>query len=168
MSTTDPNGSQLDLSLSSLSISSQEDWDKSSSEIAMKQASPPSTPKRRLSSFAGEAAHAGSAIKKSEENTPGGTGRSGGRKLVDLLRKHAEDGTDLNLSDEDEIKLSEELSQWINTDVSPYERPEDFFRPFGAARDDSGILPKMSPEPNGRPRGASESVIKSKPQSKSS
>jgi len=167
MSTTDSNGSQLDLSLSSLSISSQEDWDKSSSDIAMRQSSPPSTPKRRESPLAGDGVQDGAAIKKAEENTPGGTGRSGGRKLVDLLRKHAEDGRDLNLSDEDELKLSEELSQWINADMSPYERPEDFFRPFGAARDDSGILPRSSPEPNGRPRGASESVIKSKSQIKS-
>lgn len=92
-----------DLSLSSLSINSQEDWDRSSSDIQFdsKPGSRPATPK------------GGAALKEGE--TPGKVAK-GKRRLAELLQKHTEDGKQVELSAEDEAKLSEELADWVRPD----------------------------------------------------
>ncbi|KIJ29123.1 hypothetical protein M422DRAFT_188918, partial [Sphaerobolus stellatus SS14] len=84
----------------------------------------------------------------------------GRKSLSDLLRLHAEKGKDVQLSAEDELRLSEELGRWINSDSSPYEPDDDFFeRP---SRDDSSLhmaKPSKTTEMNTRPRGQSESIL---------
>ncbi|GJJ10512.1 hypothetical protein Clacol_004738 [Clathrus columnatus] len=142
---------QIEASISQLSINSSasEDWDRSVSDIA-----PPSTPSQsasRIPQLNGE-----NGI--DNDGTPSGT--KGRKSLSDLLRLHAEKGKDLHLSEEDELRLSEELGRWINSDSSPYEPDDDFFsRP---SRDDSALssaIPARLAEISGRPRGQSESVL---------
>jgi len=89
------------------------------------------------------------------------SGRSmdGKRTLSDLLKIHAEKGTDVNFSPEEAAKLEEVLGRWINSGSSPYEGDDDF---FVRALDDSS-LPRR---PSGfntplRQRGQSESNVKS-------
>ncbi|EJD54639.1 hypothetical protein AURDEDRAFT_179749 [Auricularia subglabra TFB-10046 SS5] len=103
-----------ELSLSSLSINSQEDWDRSSSDIHFdsKPGSRPMTPK-------------GTTVLK-EGETPGKVA-SGKRRLAELLQKHTEEGKKVELSPEDEAKLGEELADWINSDSSPFEPDDDWF-----------------------------------------
>lgn len=112
--TTDKAQQSDELSLSSLSINSQEDWDRSSSDIHIdsKPGSRPTTPK------------GGQVLKEGE--TPGRVAK-GKRRLAELLQKHTEDGKQVELSPEDEAKLSEELADWINADSSPFEPADDWF-----------------------------------------
>ena len=88
--------------MSQLSIdsSASEDWDRSTSDIRV-DADPPKTPS--------PARIRGST--EENEGTPGGT--KGRKSLSDLLRLHAEKGKDLQLSEEDEERLSEELGRWV-------------------------------------------------------
>ncbi|KAH7101431.1 hypothetical protein BKA62DRAFT_672074 [Auriculariales sp. MPI-PUGE-AT-0066] len=83
-------------------LNSIEDWDKSSTDIQFdsKPESRPTTP-------------------KGGENTK--------RRFAELLQKHAEDGKAVDLSAEDEVKLSEELAAWINSDSGPFEPADDWF-----------------------------------------
>lgn len=95
---------QIEASISQLSINSStsEDWDRSVSDIA-----PPSTPSRsslRLPHLNGDNG-------VDNDGTPSGT--KGRKSLSDLLRLHAEKGKDLHLSEEDELRLSEELGRWV-------------------------------------------------------
>ncbi|KZV94885.1 hypothetical protein EXIGLDRAFT_766760 [Exidia glandulosa HHB12029] len=112
--TTDSAQQADELSLSSLSINSQEDWDRSSSDIQFgsKPGSRPTTPK------------GGAALKEGE--TPGKIAKTK-RRLAELLQKHTEDGKQVELTAEDEAKLSEELADWINSDSSPFEPDDDWF-----------------------------------------
>ncbi|KAF8503017.1 hypothetical protein BU17DRAFT_58624 [Hysterangium stoloniferum] len=146
----------LDASMSKLSINSSnstsEDWDRSASDLRV-ESEPPKTPSRpRIMVLNG--------IDQDNDGTPGGA--KGRKSLSDLLRLHAEKGKDLQLSEEDEQRLSEELGRWINSDSSPYEpEPDDdfFSRP---SKDDSSLgVSKASKatDVTGRPRGQSESIL---------
>ncbi|THH17304.1 hypothetical protein EW146_g3472 [Bondarzewia mesenterica] len=81
----------------------------------------------------------------------------GSRTLSELLKLHAEKGTDVHFTVEEAIRVADVLGQWINSGSSPYEGEDDFFT---RAQDDSSIS-RRSPalDASGRPRGQSESVI---------
>lgn len=141
---------QLEASMSQLSLNSSasEDWDRSTSDIRV-EPDPPKTPSPARVRDGND----------DNEGTPSGT--RGRKSLTDLLRLHAENGKDLQLSEEDEQRLSEELGRWINSDSSPYEPDDDFFsRP---SRDDSSLnmskSEKTPVEVTTRPRGLSESTL---------
>ncbi|KAI0053223.1 hypothetical protein FA95DRAFT_1568857 [Auriscalpium vulgare] len=76
--------------------------------------------------------------------------RSGKRTLSELLKLHAEKGTDVHFTAEEAARLEEVLGQWINSGCSPYESEDDF---FSRSQDDSQ-LSRRSPalDPSGRPR----------------
>jgi len=82
---------------------------------------------------------------------PSGKGR---RTLSELLKLHAEKGTDCRLSPEEATRLGDVLGQWINAASSPYEGEDDFF----TSHDDIALLPKRVSNPGGRLRGQSESA----------
>jgi len=160
---------QLEASMSQLSLNSSasEDWDRSTSDIRV-EPDPPKTPSPARVRDGND----------DNEGTP--SGARGRKSLTDLLRLHAENGKDLQLSEEDEQRLSEELGRWvrsdtlislyvpyepfvlqINSDSSPYEPDDDFFsRP---SRDDSSLnmskSEKTPVEVTTRPRGLSESTL---------
>ncbi|KAI0058624.1 hypothetical protein BV25DRAFT_1902030 [Artomyces pyxidatus] len=81
----------------------------------------------------------------------------GKRTLSELLKLHAEKGTNVHFSAEEAARLEEVLGQWINSGSSPYEGEDDFFT---RSQDDSQIA-RRSPalDTTGRPRGQSESVV---------
>lgn len=100
-----------------------------------------------------------------EEGTPMAGGGTSKRKLSDLLKLHAEKGTDVTFTLEEASRIAEVLGQWINSSSSPYEAEDDFFSRPGS-QDDSALSlsSKRSPgseTPSGRSRGQSESVVKS-------
>ncbi|KAI6150075.1 hypothetical protein EDD17DRAFT_1640676 [Pisolithus thermaeus] len=137
--------------LSSLSLTS-EDWDRSESDIRPPNgpAASSATP-RNLVAFPREGA----------EDTPGRTceGR-GGRSLSELMKLHAEKGTDVTFTAEEASSIADVLKQWINSGTSPYEGEDDF---FSRSQDDSSLTSRQSSRlPSGsvsRPRGQSESVV---------
>jgi len=91
------------------------------------------------------------------EATPKGpAGTKGKRSLSELLRLHAEKGTECRFSPEEASRLADVLSGWINASSSPYEDEDDFFS--RGSQDDLSI-PKRSPSAlsDSRPRGQSES-----------
>ncbi|KAI0317312.1 hypothetical protein OF83DRAFT_1121870 [Amylostereum chailletii] len=85
-----------------------------------------------------------------------GTRGEGKRTLSELLKLHAEKGTDVHFTVEEATRLGEVLGQWINSSLSPYEGEDDF---FSRAQDDSSISRRSPAVDSGRPRGQSESVI---------
>ncbi|KAL1759430.1 hypothetical protein FB107DRAFT_287662 [Schizophyllum commune] len=111
----------------------------------------PSTPPRNSVAFPGGA---------DEHATPGRRVEGkGGRSLSELLRLHAEKGTDCNFTPEEAKQVGDVLGQWINAGSSPYEGEDDF---FSRAQDDSAI-PSSRPASavDGRPRGKSEGATRS-------
>ncbi|KAL1748764.1 hypothetical protein HDZ31DRAFT_28944 [Schizophyllum fasciatum] len=110
----------------------------------------PSTPPRNSVAFPGNA---------DEHATPGKRVEGKGRSLSELLRLHAEKGTDCNFTPEEAKQVGEMLGQWINASSSPYEGEDDF---FARAQDDSAI-PSSRPASavDGRPRGKSETAARS-------
>ncbi|KAH9940694.1 hypothetical protein B0H21DRAFT_754101 [Amylocystis lapponica] len=87
----------------------------------------------------------------------------GKRTLSELLKLHAEKGTDVTFSQEEASRIAEVLGQWINSGPSPYEAEDDFFT-RSHSQDDSSLTSRRSPMSNGldsagRPRGQSESVV---------
>ncbi|KAF9444642.1 hypothetical protein P691DRAFT_677223 [Macrolepiota fuliginosa MF-IS2] len=76
----------------------------------------------------------------------------GKRTLSELLKLHAEKGTDCRMSPEEAARLGDVLGQWINASSSPYEGEDDFFK----SHDDIRLLPKRGLNNGGRPRGQSE------------
>ncbi|VDB95600.1 unnamed protein product [Peniophora sp. CBMAI 1063] len=85
-----------------------------------------------------------------------GRGADGKRTLSELLKLHAEKGTDVHFTPEEAAKLEEVLGQWINSGLSPYEGDDDF---FARSLDDSSIARRSPAIVDGRPRGQSESVV---------
>ncbi|KAI6045361.1 hypothetical protein EDC04DRAFT_2559775 [Pisolithus marmoratus] len=137
--------------LSSLSLTS-DDWDRSESDIR--------PPNGRVTSSAtprNSVVFPGGAV----EDTPGWTceGR-GGRSLSELMRLHAEKGTDVTFTAEEASSVADVLKQWINSGTSPYEGEDDF---FSRSHDDSSLASRRSPrlpsDPVSRPRGQSESIV---------
>ncbi|RPD65590.1 hypothetical protein L226DRAFT_530868 [Lentinus tigrinus ALCF2SS1-7] len=146
---------QVDYSMSQLSLNSSdtEDWDRSMSSDA--DPNHPKTPRNSVS-FPGHGA---------DEGTPSRNGSlsrgAGKRTLSELLKLHAEEGTDVNFTPEEASRVAEVLGQWINSSSSPYEGEDDFFS-RQHSQDDSSIPNRPSSAADaGRPRGQSESVVKS-------
>ncbi|KAI9511644.1 hypothetical protein F5148DRAFT_262320 [Russula earlei] len=87
------------------------------------------------------------------------SGRSGKRTLSDLLKLHAEKGTNVHCTAEEATRLEELLGQWINSGSSPYEGDDDL---FPRSPDDSIMLVHRSSTFHyivGRPpHGQSESI----------
>jgi len=153
-----------DLNLSSLSLNSnastEDDWDRSESDIHVGVASSTRTPRNSVL-FPGRG---------EDERTPSKMGaQAGKRTLSELLKVYAEKGTDVEFSQEEASRVADLLGQWINSGSSPYEGDDDFFR----SRDDSTIAKRTpssvssSKDENatGRPRGLSESMLSSRPTS---
>lgn len=150
----------LKVSLTQLSLSSSsslsEDWDRSIHEDSAPSVSTP----RNSVTFPGD------ATGDHEDGTPRkevvGKGR---RTLSDLLKLHAEKGTDISFSQEEASRLAEVLGQWINSGSSPYESDDDFFSRSHSQDDTALASSKRSPsgasfDITGRPRGQSESMVK--------
>ncbi|KAH9053201.1 hypothetical protein EDB87DRAFT_1653302 [Lactarius vividus] len=92
-------------------------------------------------------------------------GRAGKRTLSELLKLHAEKGTDVHFSAEEAARLEEVLGQWINSGMSPYEGEDDDF--FTRSQDGAIVLSHRSSTfhsihghlPHGPGRGQSESTV---------
>ncbi|KAH9000789.1 hypothetical protein EDB86DRAFT_452956 [Lactarius hatsudake] len=92
-------------------------------------------------------------------------GRAGKRTLSELLKLHAEKGTDVHFSAEEAARVEEVLGQWINSGPSPYEGEDDDF--FARSQDGAIVLSHRSSTfhsilghpPHGRGRGQSESTV---------
>ncbi|KAG7085623.1 hypothetical protein E1B28_003172 [Marasmius oreades] len=145
-----------DFSMSKLSLNSDsestEDWDRSMSQDSQSSQSSPdnSEPKTPRNSVVFPRNGNGET-----ESTPCTGGRQK-RSLSELLRLHAEKGTECSMSPEEAERLGDVLGEWINASFSPYEGEDDFFQ---RSRDDMSI--RQSPNPSTtsiRPRGQSESV----------
>ncbi|KAK7678670.1 hypothetical protein QCA50_018251 [Cerrena zonata] len=145
----------LGQSLSQLSISSStlqvDDWDRSMSE----------DPESATGNKPNTVSFPGNDEEQSSTPVAGGKGK---RTLSELLKLHAEKGTDVNFTAEEATRVAEVLGQWINSSSSPYEGEDDFFsRPH--SQDDISVAQRSvsgaSTPLNGRPRGQSESVVKS-------
>jgi len=152
-----------DFSLSNLSVNSQssnEDWDRSESEIRVVGGQAKRTTPRNSVLFPGNG---------DEQRTPSRVGpHSGKRTLSELLKAYSEKGTDMQFSQEEATRVADVLGQWINSGSSPYEDDDDF---FVRSQDDSSIFTKRSSSATsngddnatlGRPRGSSESMVNSR------
>ncbi|OBZ77394.1 hypothetical protein A0H81_02331 [Grifola frondosa] len=155
MSTDQIHFSLSQLSLHSGAASEVEDWDRS---MELQSDSSGLRTPRNTVIFPIESANDGDAAR-----TPVRDGQSrtqAKRTLSELLKLHAEKGTDVNFSPEEASRLAEVLGQWINSGPSPYEAEDDFFsRPH--SQDDSSLTTKRPPssDTSSRPRGQSESVV---------
>ncbi|KAJ7654792.1 hypothetical protein B0H17DRAFT_1163490 [Mycena rosella] len=137
--------------------SQSEDWDRSMSLDGSQPPSPgvqmrplaTTTPRNSVVFPAGD-----------DDATPGrraAPGEQGKRSLSELLRLHAEKGTDCKFSAEEASQVADVLRDWINAGSSPYEDEDDFFA--RGSQDDLSIPSKLSvPPPEGRPRGQSASA----------
>jgi len=161
---------ESDFSLSTLSLNStgsqHEDWDRSlnldseSCSLSNSLTLPPSTSTTTPRNSVAFPADDGATPRRTNENTKGGK-----RTLSELLRLHAEKGTDCQFSQDEASRVADVLGQWINASSSPYEGEDDF---FVRAQDDISIPLKRStatPSIEGRPRGQSESANSRPPSS---
>ncbi|KAG6830774.1 hypothetical protein H0H87_007173 [Tephrocybe sp. NHM501043] len=162
---------QLDASLSSLSINDSsfqsEDWDRalitsetdsSSHSRATKLSN--STPRNSVI-FPVDSDTTPSRSRTTTRTVESPT-REGKRSLSELLKLHAEKGTDVRFSAEEASRLADVLGQWINASSSPYEGEDDF---FNRSQDDLSIPNKKSMVSESRPRGQSESANSRPPSS---
>ncbi|KAJ7139050.1 hypothetical protein C8R44DRAFT_584509, partial [Mycena epipterygia] len=145
-----------DFSMSKLSLhsngSQSEDWDRSLSLDGSQPPSPGSTTRPLASTTPRNSV----VFPADDEATPGRsaqTGEKGKRSLSELLRLHAEKGTDCKFSAEEASQVADVLRDWINAGSSPYEDEDDFFA--RGSQDDLSIPSKSLPPPEGRPRGQS-------------
>lgn len=172
-----------DLNMSRLSLNSSssqsEDWDRSlilednelpstsssstSEDVAttsesMSSSTSTMTPRN---SVAFPAESEGTPRRHARESSGGYTlAGKGKRSLSELMRLHAEKGTDCKFSPEEASRVADVLGQWINASSSPYEAEDDFFR----SQDDlSSALSKRASRAdlNARPRGQSEGCSRS-------
>ncbi|KAJ7243010.1 hypothetical protein C8J57DRAFT_1192043 [Mycena rebaudengoi] len=150
MSEDDGDFSMSTLSLHSSGSQSTEDWDRSLSLDGSPAASPRTTTPRNSVIF--PAADDGPTPGRS---APQQSGEPGKRSLSELMRLHAEKGTDSNLSAEEAARVAEVLRDWINASSSPYEDEDDFFA--RGSQDDLSIPSKSAHPPEGRARGKSDS-----------
>jgi len=80
----------------------------------------------------------------------------GKRSLSELLKRHAEKGTDVTFSQDEAQRLADVLGRWINASSSPYEAEDDDLL---HSQDDISVMPRPSlVSSNARPRGRSECV----------
>ncbi|KAJ3724069.1 hypothetical protein EV361DRAFT_967000 [Lentinula raphanica] len=148
-----------DFSMSQLSLNSNssqsEDWDRSLVMNEGDVSNDAKTPRNSVAFPTDGEVHA----------TPTGPiGTKGKRSLSELLRLHAEKGTECRFSPEEAARVAEVLGQWINAASSPYEDEDDF---FSKGSQDDMSLPKRSPSAlsDSRPRGQSESANSRPPSS---
>ncbi|KAG2059927.1 hypothetical protein BDR06DRAFT_948634 [Suillus hirtellus] len=132
---------------SSLSLNLNEDWDRSS-DIIIPQTQVP----RNSVLVPGE---------ETQDNcsTPGANRSRKNRSLSELMRLHAEKGTNVIFNVEEASRVADVLKQWINSGTSPYEGEDDF---FSRTNDDLSLGAKrslQSGDSSGRARGQSESVV---------
>jgi len=158
------SGTTAEFAMSTSSLhsngSQNEDWDRSESEIQTENhessnTNKPTTTPRNSVIFPAEGI----------ERTPiRGVAPRCGRTLSELMKLHAEKGTEGKFSQEEASRVAEVLGQWINSESSPYEAEDDFF-----TRSQDDLAAKRSPnslfDANGRPRGQSESFVNSRPAS---
>lgn len=98
--------SQLSLGSNSSDV---EDWDRSMSNDA--DPNQPSTPRNSVSF----PAH-GSADNEGAPGRNGSLGRGAGKRtLSELLKLHAEKGTDVNFTQEEASRVAEVLGQWVSS-----------------------------------------------------
>ncbi|KAJ7176481.1 hypothetical protein C8R46DRAFT_988529 [Mycena filopes] len=149
------SGEDLSRSISKLSLhseSSAEDWDRSLSMDGdadhNHEGGPPRTTPRNSVVFPAGAA--------GDDATPGranGKTEGGKRSLSELLRLHAEKGTDCTFSPEEAARVADVLRDWINAGSSPYEDEDDF---FARGSQDDLALPSGKKATDGRARGQSD------------
>jgi len=70
-----------------------------------------------------------------------GTGK---RTLSELLKLHAEKGTDVHFTPQEAARLGEVLGQWINSGSSPYEGEDEFFSRSAPAGDSITLAHRSS------------------------
>ncbi|KAG1744216.1 hypothetical protein EDB19DRAFT_1696376 [Suillus lakei] len=140
--------SKESFTMSSPSLNLNEDWDRSESDIIVPQTQVP----RNSVLFPGEKV-------QDDCSTPVSNGSRKSRSLSELMRLHAEKGTDVTFNVEEASRVADVLKQWINSGTSPYEGEDDF---FSRANDDLSLGVKRSFQSgdfSGRMRGQSESVV---------
>ncbi|KAF7377759.1 hypothetical protein MSAN_00198900 [Mycena sanguinolenta] len=143
------SGEDLSRSISKLSLhseSSAEDWDRSLSMDSEDgdSGAPRTTPRNSVMFPAGAG----------DEATPGAKANGKGkRSLSELLRLHAEKGTDVTFSAEEAARVADVLRDWINAGSSPYEDDDDFFT---RGSQDDLALPGKTKVQEGRARGRSD------------
>jgi hypothetical protein len=170
-----------DFSVSTLSLSSsssQEDWDRSSFDI---NSNASTTTPRNSVLFPADGGH---------DQTPGRPlspkpDGSGKRSISELLRIHAEKGTNVKFSAEEASRVAEVLGQWvirtsfaaafelsgrlvfqthafspyqINSESSPYEAEDDFF-----SRSKDHLSSSLAPLTAGKRTASSSSHSRSRP-----
>ncbi|KAF5366259.1 hypothetical protein D9758_005686 [Tetrapyrgos nigripes] len=143
--------SSAELAMSKVSLhsngSQSEDWDRS---LTMDES--PTDPKTPRNSVAFPADG-----KDGVEATPSASGGKGKRSLSELMKLHAEKGTDCTFTTEEATRIADVLGRWINASSSPYEDEDDFFAK--SSQDDLSLNSSTRPASrDGRPRGQSESV----------
>ncbi|TCD68733.1 hypothetical protein EIP91_009879 [Steccherinum ochraceum] len=146
---------QLSHSMSQVSLSpnSTEDWDRSMTDDS--DAIHPNSVRFPANLHDGA----------DDEHTTASAGGKSKRTLSELLKLHAEKGTDPNFTPEEASRVADVLGQWINSSSSPYESEDDFFT-RSQSQDDSSLSNAKRPpngaklDSSGRPRGQSESVVK--------
>ncbi|KAG2129740.1 hypothetical protein DEU56DRAFT_902807 [Suillus clintonianus] len=124
---------------SSLSLSLNEDWDRSESDIIVPQTQAP----RHSVPFPAEDVQA-------DCSAPGENKSRKARSLSELMRLHVEKGTGVTFNVEEASRVADVLKQWINSGTSPYEGEDDF---FSRANDDLSLGAKRSLQLGGRTRG---------------
>ncbi|KAF8126212.1 hypothetical protein EV363DRAFT_1224930 [Boletus edulis] len=142
--------------LSSISLGS-EDWDRSEGEI-----NPSRVNRQANSTPRNSVVFPGDGVEDTPRRSLGG--RKEGRSLSELMKLHAEKGTDVSFTAQEASRVADVLKQWINSEMSPYEGEDDF---FSYSQDDSSLGSKRSSklptEMNSRPRGKSETLTLAQP-----
>ncbi|KAF8137056.1 hypothetical protein EV363DRAFT_1316558 [Boletus edulis] len=142
--------------LSSISLGS-EDWDRSEGEI-----NPSHVNRKANSTPRNSVVFPGDGVEDTPRRSFGG--RKEGRSLSELMKLHAEKGTDVSFTAQEASRVADVLKQWINSEMSPYEGEDDF---FSYSQDDSSLGSKRSSklptEMNSRPRGKSETLTLAQP-----
>lgn len=90
--------------MSNCSLNSNEDWDRSEGDIIVPQT--PQAPRNSVP-FPGESA-------QDYHSTPRADGNGKGRSLSELMRLHAEKGTDLTFNLEEATRVADVLKQWVS------------------------------------------------------
>jgi hypothetical protein len=90
--------------MSNFSLNSNEDWDRSESDIIA-----PQTPQALRNSvlFPGESV-------QDHHSTPGTNGSGKSRSLSELMRLHGKKGTDVTFNLEEATRVADVLKQWVS------------------------------------------------------
>jgi len=91
--------------------SQSEDWDRSLMMEDSSQSSEPKTPRNSV-------AFPADANGKDVDGTPSASGGKGKRSLSELMKLHAEEGTDCNFSSEEAARIADVLGRWVSGSCS--------------------------------------------------